>query len=891
MSAHQEDPSVNSVEPGRIPLAKRVVFALAVVVMVTVVAELTLALAGVKPTAAMRDPYVGFQSSLPLFEKAEDPNGKLVYRTAANKLTLFNEQSFAVMKEPGTYRIFCVGGSTTYGRPYRDNTSFVGWLRLFLGASDPTTDWEVMNCGGVSYASYRVAALMEELIRYEPDLFIIYTGHNEFLERRTYSDIIDEHPAVTRLNVLMHQSRTVSLMRAVIDQLREDPREAAKKQFLLSGEVRTLLATSAGLDLYYRDAALRSRILEHYQFNVGRMIALARSVGSDVVFVQPAANIKDFSPFKSQHRDGLKEPELSAWQRAFDRGVKAAKSGDHATAHRAFEDALRLDDRYAQLYFENGRVLLSLGDYAGAGRAFARAISEDVCPLRMLPEMKRILARVATENRTVLIDFADALAGRSRTEFGHDLPGEAYFLDHVHPTIAVHRLLGRLLLDHLIERGTVKPAVDWNDARAEALAAQVERNIDAREHAQARTVLARVLRWAGKVEESDRLVDEVASVLTQSAEVCVLLAQKLQREGKIDQAIEQYLKAIRLEPGLREAYTNLGSLYSKEGRLDDAIRLFRRGLLLDPGHALGHQKLATALSKQGRLAAAIDEFRRALAIEPARLTSHVNLGAILIKQGNVEAALAHFHKAVQINPRSVRAHSLQAGALVRLDRMSDALDHYNIALGISPNDAEVHYNFGVALLARGQMNAAAQYFERATLAKPDFADAHFNLGVCQAQQRQPTKAARHFERVLEINPNDRLAYENLSVTHLSNGMPAQAVGVLRRGLTSWPNDRGLLTKLAWLLATSGEPNVRDGAEAVRLAEQACSSTEHPDVHCLDVLAAAYARAGQFADAVEAARQAIELAGKTQEINRIERMQRRLDLYLADRAHTSTRVQP
>jgi hypothetical protein len=82
-----------------------------------------------------------------------------------------------------------MGGSTTYGHPYEDPTSFCGWLRELLNAAAPDHRWEVVNAGGISYASYRVALLMEELAGYQPDLFIIYSGHNEFLERRSYPQI------------------------------------------------------------------------------------------------------------------------------------------------------------------------------------------------------------------------------------------------------------------------------------------------------------------------------------------------------------------------------------------------------------------------------------------------------------------------------------------------------------------------------------------------------------------------------------------------------------------------------------------------------------------------------------------------------------------------------
>ena len=112
--------------------------------------------------------------------------------TAANKLGFFNTQTFTQTKPAGTFRIFCVGGSTTYGRPYDDTTSFAGWLRAFLPEADDSRRFEVVNAGGISYASYRVATLMEELIRYEPDLFVIYSGQNEFLENRTYGEILSQ---------------------------------------------------------------------------------------------------------------------------------------------------------------------------------------------------------------------------------------------------------------------------------------------------------------------------------------------------------------------------------------------------------------------------------------------------------------------------------------------------------------------------------------------------------------------------------------------------------------------------------------------------------------------------------------------------------------------------
>lgn len=148
-------------------------------------AEVGLAIFGVTPVAHDMDPQVGFARQPRLFVESRAEGGEVAMATAPNKLRFFNTQRFAKRKADGTYRIFCLGGSTTYGRPYNDKTSFCGWLRVLLPAADRSRQWEVINADGISYASDRVLNVARELTAYEPDLLLVYTGQNEFLERRT----------------------------------------------------------------------------------------------------------------------------------------------------------------------------------------------------------------------------------------------------------------------------------------------------------------------------------------------------------------------------------------------------------------------------------------------------------------------------------------------------------------------------------------------------------------------------------------------------------------------------------------------------------------------------------------------------------------------------------
>jgi hypothetical protein len=200
---------------------KKACFALIVTAAFFLLFEMILFAAGVRPLLHERDPYVGFSSTIPLFVERMGSEGQMTRVTADNRLRLFNQQQFSSTKSADTYRIFCLGGSTTYGRPYDDRTSFAGWLREFLPEADKSRQWEVINAGGISYASYRVTLLMQELVQYEPDLFIVYTGHNEFLETRTYRSVLDTPPLFRNIYARLAATRTFSVLERLSGAIRE----------------------------------------------------------------------------------------------------------------------------------------------------------------------------------------------------------------------------------------------------------------------------------------------------------------------------------------------------------------------------------------------------------------------------------------------------------------------------------------------------------------------------------------------------------------------------------------------------------------------------------------------------------------------------------------------
>ncbi|MBL7184706.1 MAG: tetratricopeptide repeat protein [Phycisphaerae bacterium] len=709
----------------QVSVPKKLAFAAVTIVALFAAAEAMLAVLGVRPVLFDEDPYVGFSSNIPLFVEQAGPDGKPTMVTAKNKLPLFNLQRFARNKPVGTYRIFCVGGSTTFGRPYDDMTSFCGWLRAMLPEADPSRKWELINAGGVSYASYRVAALMAELVRYEPDLFVIYSGHNEFLERRTYGRIINTPAAVRGLGAVMSRTRTYGLLQRAIKAATGRSGKAGQKRDYLPGEVKTILENSLGPQEYHRDGESRRRVFDHYRYNLSRMVDIARSVGAEVILVRPASNLRHCWPFKSEHSDGLDDAERKNFQALYDQASKAHATGQWNESLAAIDRAITADDRYAHAHYLRGRVLWELERYDQAKAAFERAIDEDVCPLRAQKPILDIVVEVAGGRDVPVVDFVEMVERQSE----HGTPGEKLFLDHVHPTIEGNRQLALALLETMSRRRMVQLAGTWGDAEIERIRQEVESSLDLTAHGAALRNISRLFRWAGKYEEGYKLGVLATEMVPTDAEAFFQVAGNAMELGRIDEAISYYRQALQIEPNYARAHCGLAIALQSQGHTqrgsagpDEATGHYLRALQLKPDYPEAHTGLGRTLAARYRLDEAISHYRQALRIEPDLVYAHCGLGIVLHLQGKLDEAVSHYRRALRIDPEHAEAHSSLACALAEQGKLDEAIDHYRRTLKIKPGYAEVHYRLGRTLIMAGQFNGALEHFRRAAQLKPDWPD-------------------------------------------------------------------------------------------------------------------------------------------------------------------------
>ncbi len=662
--------------------------------------ETALRLAGVQPLSLTEDPFVGFTSVQPLFIEKKSADGKVMMVTNPAKYSHFNRQSFPQVKPPGTYRIFCLGGSATYGRPWTDTYAFSGWLRRMLPDVDSSHPWEVINAGGISYASYRAAKLMNELIHDQPDLFIVYSGHNEFLEERTYRKARQLPAFVRTASDLLDRTRTYTAMRLLVRKFASPVKiDAAKNpagKFEMAGEVDDVLAKTIGPTSYTRDDALQREVLAHYRNSLDRMARLAQAAGAQILFLSTPVNEKDCSPFKSEHTPGLSAQDtvrVDAWMQRGDAWMQVQRPD---SAWPVYDSAARLDPRDADALYRAGQAAFALKRYPEAKRLFQAASDQDICPLRALTPMRGIVREVAAANHAPFVDFTGILERKTQATYGYDILGEPDFVDHVHLSISGYALLAQAILDKLIAIGVVHPRPGWKDSDLAPLQQKVLASVDRKMEALGLDNIAKVLNWAGKHDDAARIAERALKIDTTSLETIwssLFVGAAREREGKESEAIPYYLRAVRM----------------------------------DPNNALSRHYLAGAWMRLGRLAEAAAQYDTCLQLDSTDTSAQANLGGLYLRLGRPRQALPYLQRAEAGNPHQTELSTMLGIAQYQSGLADEAEVSFRHALELNPREAWAYVGLGYVSDARNQRSAAIQYFTQALAINPDLTEARVAL--------------------------------------------------------------------------------------------------------------------------------------------------------------------
>jgi tetratricopeptide (TPR) repeat protein len=385
-------------------------------------------------------------------------------------------------------------------------------------------------------------------------------------------------------------------------------------------------------------------------------------------------------------------------------------------------------------------------------------------------------------------------------------------------------------------------------------------------------------RQAGYWQDSASLFEHALAVTRDNAVAQNNLGVCFLDSANVAAAESHFAEAVRIRPRYPEALANLGLCREQAGREDEALELLQRSVQIQ-GTAAAHYDLANLLAKRGELEQAEAHYRSSLKAKPELAEAWYNLGLLKARQGKAVEADQCYSKALQFRPGFSEAHASLGAMLAAEKKFDAAIVHFQAALQTAPGNADAQFNLASALNAKGDFAGAAQHYAEACRLRPDDMDARQNLALALLYQAKLPEAAAQFQEVLRARPNAGTEHY-LALALDAQGQVEAALPHYREAVRLSPSSALFLNDLAWVLATNPKAEIRDGAEAVRLAEQACKLTGGKEPRCFGTLDAAYAEVGRFDDAVATATKTRELALASGQQEIAQQAASRLALYRA-----------
>ena len=291
----------------------------------------------------------------------------------------------------------------------------------------------------------------------------------------------------------------------------------------------------------------------------------------------------------------------------------------------------------------------------------------------------------------------------------------------------------------------------------------------------------------------------------------------------------------------------LACLLDTRNQLDywqDNIKLFSHAIeTTRENNFEGYFLLGYAYMESGNLNAAGRCYESALKINPYFEDARLKLAEVLFLQTNYEAAVAQVGEVLQLNPNNAEARECLGFALAAQNKITEAVSEYTTALQLKPDDVTIREALAQVLVQKGEPEKALACLQEALKIQPT-PGVHAQVAAIRARQAEFPDASRHYRAALRLRPDT-------------------------------PE---ILNNLAWLLATCPDMRVRDGTQAVGLAERACKLTQYQQTIMVGTLAAAYAESGRFDEAISMAEKACALATKSGELDLLKRNQELLALY-------------
>lgn len=358
---------------------------------------------------------------LPMFQPAEGPDGVPMMVRHDQKGVAFRRE-----KPANGFRVFVLGDSSAIGFPFGPEFAFPRFLQERLAAAMPERTVEVVNCGLNAVASWHGREILDDIVRYQPDVILVYIGNGDW---------ITPAPEATSPALKLLSDLHIYQLAALAGRKWQPPKKGKiDVERVHSRADGFRLARERARGNQTLTAGERASILARYADNLRAIVATGQKVGAQVILSDLIQNLSDFPPGASRHRRGLSDAQRSRWREVMVRADARMRDHDYRGALEDLASAERIDPRPAVLHYMRAKCLEALGDYDAAREEYGVASDLDEAPLGVPSAVNGVIRDVAKETGVQFVDLAGALAATTP----HGMLGDGLFYDYVHPTVAGH---------------------------------------------------------------------------------------------------------------------------------------------------------------------------------------------------------------------------------------------------------------------------------------------------------------------------------------------------------------------------------------------------------------------------------------------------------------------
>ena len=542
-----------------------------------------------------------------------NPDASRKYFSNQEIATTGNRELFKKVKDTNTLRIFVLGESTTIGYPYFHNGSFHRWLQYRMMHNCPDKRLEIINLSLTGVNSYTIEGFTKELLPYQPDAVLIYTGHNEYYGclGTGSTDKIAGSPFLIHLILQLRDYRLTQLMANTLQRL------AALKPSNPEGEGKTRMELMVAAHEIPLGSAMYEKGMAQFSANMDNTLRLLNEAQVPVFFSNVVSTEKDLFPFISIAPDSTKFPGFTP---LYKKGEQLLAAGDSAAAQNAFLAADNIYPVHAGCNYYLGTLLFEKGDTTNAKVYFDKARDLDALRFRAPSRLNLIILELCSKYRNAhLVDANAAFEANSK---GHII-GNDLILEHVHPDLKGYAILSDAFYKAMKQQGVIK------------VTASEEMSFAALQQSMPLTIVDS-LSGAYKIAKLKR--SKPFNITSTTSDTTLISTAEEQL------AYEVAFRKTSWATAMQQLYQT----YNQQGNYAKARTIVEAFVQEHPTEAAWYEEAANYNGKENNPAAATFYFRQAFALSPSFKSARM-LFVLYLQQDKTKEALPYLDYAIANN--------------------------------------------------------------------------------------------------------------------------------------------------------------------------------------------------------------------------------------------------